>query len=122
MPRFSIEGALGIAAGIILFVLDKVGIGGTLTYLLLFIIAAVLCIHSVARSDWDSGKRRMGAGGVVLVFYLLFGLWIFARPHKSEHVTGEQRATDSTNHGQSTETGKPNFTERGTDDPLSRRN
>jgi len=50
MPRLSIEGALGIAAAVPLFVLDKMGIGGTLLYILLLFIAAVLCIDSVARS------------------------------------------------------------------------
>jgi len=62
----------------------------------------------------------MGAGGAGLVFYLLFGLWIFARPHKSEHATGEQKAADSKdNHGQPTETGKPDSTERGSEEPKS---
>jgi len=86
VPRLSIEGSLGIAAGVVLFILDKMGIGGRLLYIVLFLFAAGLCIDSVVRSEWtiSKAKKRL-AGGIVSVCCLVFGIWIFLRPNqKSE--------------------------------------
>jgi len=69
MPRISIEGAVGIATGVLLLILDKMGIGGLTVYMVLFMVAAILCFDSVIRSEWatsDRSKqtiRRFGGGG-----------------------------------------------------------
>lgn len=82
MPRLSVEGAIGIAFGVILFILDKMGIGGKPLYLGLFVLAAVLCMDSVIRSNWATTRAQkiLGGGGTAF-FYLVFGAWIFLRPH-----------------------------------------
>jgi len=72
------------------------GVGGKQLYLMLFIIAAVLCADSVVRSDWAATRPRKGFGGaVVALVYLAFGAWIFLRPHASN----EPRKEHSTNSG-----------------------
>lgn len=82
MPRLSIEGALGVAAGVILFILDKMGIGGRPLYIVLFVIAASLCMDSVIRSDWaGTGRRKVIGGLIVGLVYMLLGGWIFLRAH-----------------------------------------
>ncbi len=88
MLRLSIEGALGIAAALILFVLDKMGIGGTPVYILLFLVAAFLCVDSIARSDWGRSNKhkKLLASGLVSVFYLAFGYWIFFYPHSEPEM------------------------------------
>jgi len=70
--------------GVILFILDKMGIGGIAVYAFLFALAMGLCVDSVIRSDWSAGsKTRKTWGGVGMsAFYLIFGAWIFLRPHK----------------------------------------
>jgi hypothetical protein len=93
MPRLSVEGALGIAAGVILFILDKMRIGGMPLYVVLFLIAAALCVDSVVRSEWaGSNKRRRLSGGIVMAaVYLVFGAWIFLRPHLVRSESAEKK-------------------------------
>lgn len=83
MPRISIEGAVGITMGILLLVLDKMGIGGLPVYGVLFCLAAILCFDSVIRSEWATSdtsrqtSRRFGGGAVVGIVFVVLGIWIF---------------------------------------------
>jgi hypothetical protein len=88
MPRLSIEGALGIAAAFLLFVLDKMGISNTPVNICLFFLAAFLCIDSIIRSDWarSNKRKKLLAGGGVSIFYLAFGYWIFLYPHNKPEI------------------------------------
>jgi hypothetical protein len=61
MPRISIEGAIGIALGVLLLILDKMGIGGLRVYIALFGLAAILCFDSVIRSEWATSDRSKQA-------------------------------------------------------------
>jgi hypothetical protein len=98
MPRISIEGAVGIAMGVLLLILDKMGIGGLPVYVALFAVAAILCLDSVIRSEWATSDRsrqaarRFGGGAIVCVVFVVLGIWIF-RFHvlKPEATTTEQR-------------------------------
>ncbi len=96
MPKLSIEGAIGIGVAVILFILDKMGIGGTLLYIFLFSIATGLCVDSTVRSDWakDSRKRKMWGGIGMLTAYCLFGAWIFLRPHAKAESENKPPAID----------------------------
>jgi hypothetical protein len=87
VASLSVEGSLGIAAGVLVFILDKMGVGGTLVYAVLFLTAAILCIHSVVRSEWASPdkRRKMLGGGITLALFAVFGCWLFLRtPTESE--------------------------------------
>ena len=66
-----------------MFILDKMGIGGTLLYASLFIVAMALCVDSIIRSEWATGSaKRKAWGGIGMgMFYLFFGAWIFLRPN-----------------------------------------
>jgi hypothetical protein len=83
MPRISIEGAVGMAMGIILLILDKMGIGGLSVYLILFVLAFGLCLDSVVRSEWARSeetkrKSRQFKGALtVCVTFAALGFWIF---------------------------------------------
>ncbi len=83
MPRISIEGAIGIAMGVLLLILDKRGIGGTTVYIALFSLAAILCFDSIVRSEWATSDpvkqppRQWGGGAIVCTTFLILGLWIF---------------------------------------------
>ena len=82
MPRLSVEGAFGIAAGLLLFILDKMEVGEAPLYVILFLLAAGLCIDSVLRSRWGNRRKRRTAVGLIFVSYLGLGSWVFLRPHE----------------------------------------
>src|ERR1017187_3407350 len=79
IPGISIEGALGILAGILMFVLDKMAIGGFRMYIVLFCVSAILCLDSVVRSEWaENNRARQRCGGAAVCVLLgALAIWIF---------------------------------------------
>jgi hypothetical protein len=94
MPRFSTEGAIGIASGVVLLILDKMNVGGFWVYIGLFLLAAILCFHSVLGDTTKSRAARLKGGISVLVVFLALGLWIFWPARKG--TTGDADQTKKT--------------------------
>lgn len=87
MPRLSIEATIGIGLEIVLGILDHLHVKEPLIVWGLFALGFLLISDSILRSEWASSsghkwsrmRRSIYGMSPVIIFFSLFGWWIFGR-------------------------------------------